>query len=304
MKSTTFAIAAMSMASLASARAIHKAREVSDPVRTRNGFELDLFTFKQGQTFKEETHNLFSRDDEFIYVKLAEDDYLLRATLRASNTDVICLLQDKNLEETGLQFGGVNSDPNGERFNTPSGTEVGAVACFFRGESDKISGEPAALRPDEHAGEPEAQPPAEEPNHEWHAPTENTDKPEPQPPKENVEEHEWHAPAEPQVPTEGSASRQAFEMDLIYQNTGTRNLFSREEGKIEATLKADDLLIGAVVRSVGNNVLCTIKEAGESESERPQVRIYGGKDQSEKIALSEDESKRALGGTVGCFFEE
>jgi len=231
---TTFAISALSIASLASARSINKAR-TSEVAAPKQAFELDVTTTLNG------LQDYYSRDDGFIYVNIAQDDNVESATVRSVNNDVTCTISDIRgyaIRSFGGQF------PDTYERQPWENDHADSIGCFFPGESqadyaDKI-----------------------------------TRRQEPSPPS--------------------SAPHQAFEMDLTYATAGVQDFYSREDGFIEAAVIPGDKLVGAVVRSIAGDVVCTITDA-----DGYQVRKFGG-EHPQSIELSEYEGVKAA--NVGCYF--
>ena len=255
MKATFFAVSTLSVvSSVASARVINRARSaetvtatsaVGKPVQAtptasaRNGFELDVTTSKLGE------QNLFSREDEFIHVSIAEDDVLEKATLRSVKDDVTCTVKDIY----GFQvrkFGGEH--PDSIELSEFEGQHAYTIGCFFDGEEHDIA---TYQTPASGASKKEAR--------------------------------------------QESTARNGFELDITYAKAGLKDFYSRDDDFISEAFLAGDEVTRATVRSVKNDVTCTIKDVYGF-----QVRKFGS-EHPESIELSAYESKMAR--TVGCFFD-
>lgn len=93
---------------------------------------------------------------------------------------------------------------------------------------------------------------------------------------------------------EDKPNRQAFELDVTTTNLGLKDYYSRDDGFIVVRIDQGDVLESATVRSVGDNVVCTIRDTNGW-----QVRKIGG-DLSDTY---EREEWEPVAGSVSCFFE-
>lgn len=262
MKGTFFAVSTLSVASLASARTINKARNaaevtatsavgepvmvtatsaVGEPVATsatpRNGFELDVTTSKLG------LKDYYSREDNYIFVNIGEDDALLTTTVRSVKNDVTCTVKDIYGYQV-RKFGGEH--PDSIDFTEFEGEHAYTIGCYFDGEEGDLTT--------------------------YDVPASKS--------SEKIARQE--------------SGRNGFEVDITYAQAGLKDFYSREDGFISETFLAGDEVTQATVRSVNKDVTCTIKDINGF-----QVRKLGG-EHPETIELSEYESKMAR--SIGCFF--
>jgi hypothetical protein len=97
-------------------------------------------------------------------------------------------------------------------------------------------------------------------------------------------------------PDVSTPNRQAFELDVTSANLGLQDYYSRDDGYIVVKIEAGDVLQSATVRSVGDNVICTIRD-----TQGFQIRKFGGADLSDTY---DKEDWEPPAGSIGCFFED
>jgi hypothetical protein len=93
---------------------------------------------------------------------------------------------------------------------------------------------------------------------------------------------------------ETAAVRNGFELDVTTANLGLSDYYSRETGQIIVQIDAADTLQHTVVRSVDDDVVCTILDA-----QNFQIRKIGG-DLSDEYKPDPWDVKAAR---IECFFE-
>lgn len=102
------------------------------------------------------------------------------------------------------------------------------------------------------------------------------------------------APAMAETPSV-SKHRQAFELDVTTSIGGLQDFYSREDGFIVVQIEQGDILQSTVVRSVRDDVVCTIRDPDEF-----QIRKIGG----ELSDHYEPETNDPVAASISCFFEE